>query len=86
MGRTTSTNGDVDGSHEGDIWVVKLNAARNIEWQKHLGGSGSEEAHSIQRTSDGGHIVAGYTSSTNRDVAGNHGGWDAWVVKLGLTI
>jgi hypothetical protein len=86
VGNTRSSDGDVDGYHGDDIWVIKLNASRNIEWQKHLGGSGYEEAHSIQRTSDGGYIVAGYTDSNNRDVAGNHGGRDAWVVKLGLTI
>ncbi|MDR2523483.1 MAG: Ig domain-containing protein [Synergistaceae bacterium] len=57
-----------------------------VEQQKCLGGSGDDRADSIQQTSDGGYIVAGYTSSTNRDVVGNHGSYDAWVVKFGLTI
>jgi hypothetical protein len=88
-GSTQSTDGDVTGFHLGnygspDVWVVKLNASGNIEWQKCLGGSGQEYADSIQQTSDGGYIVAGYTQSTDGDVDGFHGGdsTDAWVVKL----
>jgi len=53
-----------------------------IGWQKSLGGTGNEEAASIQQTSDGGYIVAGYTASTNGDVSGNHGSDDYWVAKL----
>lgn len=53
-----------------------------IEWQKSLGGSGNDYANSVQQTADGGYIVAGYTSSNDGDVSGNHGGDDIWVVKL----
>jgi len=53
-----------------------------IEWQKSLGGSGNDYANSIHQTADGGYIVAGYTSSNDGDVSGNHGGDDIWVVKL----
>ena len=51
-------------------------------WQRSLGGSGWDSAESIRQTSDGGYIVAGWTASTDGDVSGNHGGTDAWVVKL----
>jgi len=57
-------------------------AAPSIEWQKCLGGSGGEVAFDIRQTSDGGYVVAGYTNSNDGDVSGNHGGNDAWVVKL----
>lgn len=53
-----------------------------IQWQKSLGGSGSEYAYSIIQTTDGGYMVAGYTSSTNNDVTGNHGSEDGWIAKL----
>lgn len=33
-------------------------------------------------TNDGGYIFAAYTASNNGDVTGQHGGGDAWVVKL----
>ncbi|MDR2522181.1 MAG: hypothetical protein LBC93_00540 [Synergistaceae bacterium] len=77
-GFTQSTDGDVVGYHGGyvpDVWVVKLNALGDILWQKCLGGSDYDEASSIQQTGDGGYIVAGFTQSTDGDVAGLH--WSA---------
>ncbi|MBC8643570.1 hypothetical protein H9W95_04315 [Flavobacterium lindanitolerans] len=56
-----------------------------IEWQKSLGGTGNDYANSVHQTADGGYIVAGYTSSNDGDVSGNHGGDDIWVVKLTAT-
>lgn len=80
---TTSNNLDVSGNHGGyDFWVVKLSSSGDIQWQKALGGTGDENVYSIQQTSDGGYIVVGDTNSNNGDVTGNHGGYDAWVVKL----
>jgi uncharacterized delta-60 repeat protein len=84
-GHTSSTNGDVTGNHGGDAWVVKLSSTGNLQWQKCLGGIGYDEAQSIQPTSDGGYIVAGYTQSNDGDVTGNHGDYDVWVVKLSNT-
>ena len=82
-GQTYSNDGDVSGNHGGsDAWVVKLNSSGNIEWQKCLGGTGWDWENSIQQTSDGGFIVAGYTNSNDGDVSGNHGSKDYWVVKL----
>ena len=65
-----------------EAWIVKLNASGDIEWQKHLGGSGGDEANSIQQTDDGGYIFAGYTTSNDGDVVGVHGLGDLWIVKL----
>ena len=85
-GFTLSSNGDVTGYHGGqDAWVVKLSATGAIIWQKALGGTGSDVANSIQPTTDGGYILAGYTQSTDGDLTGNHGLYDAWVVKLSST-
>ena len=82
-GQTYSNDGDVSGNHGyDDAWVVKLNSSGDIEWQKCLGGTNDDRAYSIQQTSNGGFIVAGYTSSNDGDVSGNHGYWDTWVVKL----
>ncbi|GAB6286767.1 MAG: hypothetical protein STSR0009_29700 [Methanoregula sp.] len=82
-GYTKSTDGNVDGNHGSiDYWVVKLDRNGNILWQKCLGGTGNDYAHSIQQTADGGFIVAGYTNSNNGNVTGNHGSIDYWVVKL----
>ena len=82
-GHTLSNNGDVTGNHGSyDYWVVKLNAAGNILWQKALGGTGNDIAHAITASADGGYVVAGYTASNDGDVTGYHGGNDYWVVKL----
>lgn len=82
-GWTSSNDGDVTGYHGNwDFWIVKLNSLGTIQWQKALGGSSTEIAHSIHQTTDGGYIVAGYSHSNNGDVSGNYGGADYWVVKL----
>jgi len=89
IGTTSSYNGDVSGYHDdttqflGDYWVVKLNTNGAIQWQKCLGGTDFEEAHSIQQTTDGGYIIAGRTVSNDGDVSGNHSFQDDyWIVKL----
>ena len=56
--------------------------APKIEWQKTLGGTKADNAGCIKQTNDGGYIVAGSTASNDSDVSGNHGGTDAWIVKL----
>ena len=60
-----------------------------IQWQKCLGGSDRDYAGSIQQTSDGGFIVAGYSCSNDGDVSGHHGtpgdSTDYWIVKLDST-
>lgn len=82
-GRSYSRDGNVtlnNGIY--DYWIVKLTSTGTIQWQKSLGGSSSDEAYSIQQTSDGGYIVAGESYSKNGDVTINYGNSDIWVVKL----
>ena len=82
-GNTLSNDGDVSGYHGySDFWVVKLNSAGNLQWQRTLGGSSLDFAYAVQQTNDGGFIVAGFTESTDGDVLGNHGDKDVWLVKL----
>ena len=89
-GYSNSNDGDVTGHHGitgryldiPDAWVVKLDAKGNLTWQKSLGGSQEDNAHSIVQTSDGGYIIAGYSKSNDGDVTGNHGGADYWIIKL----
>jgi hypothetical protein len=58
-----------------DIYVVKLDSGGNVQWTKTIGGSFDDEAHSIIQSSDGGYVVAGWTSSFGP-------GSDIYVVKL----
>jgi hypothetical protein len=46
-----------------DIILIKTDANGNVQWAKTYGGTYWEEAYSVQQTSDGGYIVAGYTRS-----------------------
>ena len=82
-GTTLSNNGDVSGNHgERDYWLVKLSTTGEIIWQKCFGGPEREIATDIQLTADNGFIMSGYTQSTTGQVSGNHGGQDAWIIKL----
>src|SRR6185295_6310511 len=82
-GLASSTDGDVTGNHgEVDYWIVKIDANGNIEWQKCYGGSGQEQAQSIEQTTDGGFIIGGISNSTDGDVSNNHGLFDYWIIRL----
>ncbi len=60
------------GAGNTDIWVLKIDSAGNIQWQKTFGGSDWDYAYEIQQTTDGGYVLVGTTYS--------FGG--AWVIKL----
>ena len=96
VGFTLSNDGDVAGFHEGlqfggtptDLWVIKTDAAGQLQWQRSLGGKGREIGYSIQLTKDGGYIITGEANENDGDVTGYHTGTlfphtpDLWVVKL----
>ena len=84
IGTTKSIDGDVTGNHgSDDIWVAKLSAAGELEWQKCFGGEYSDTGSSIIETNDGGYIFCGITFSENTgDISGYHAGGDVWVVKI----
>ncbi len=83
-GTTSSTNGDVSGNQGyTDYWIAKLDATdQHIIWQYCYGGTNEEVCNSSVQTTDDGFILAGYSSSTNGYVTGNHGYPDYWVIKL----
>jgi hypothetical protein len=58
-----------------DIFLIKTDANGNVQWAKTYGGTGWDEASSVQQTSDGGYILAGYTSSFGA------GGDDIFLIK-----
>ncbi len=84
-GFTTSSDGDLsdNGNNGGeDIWVVKIGADGDIEWDKNYGGAGDDNGFFIKETSDGGYIIVGSTTSSDGDVGENYGGSDVWVIKV----
>jgi hypothetical protein len=46
-----------------DVYLIKTNAAGEVEWSKTYGGTGIDTCFSAQQTSDEGYIMAGYTYS-----------------------
>ena len=55
----------------GDLWLIRTNGAGDALWTKVYGGDGIDQGNAVQQISDGGYIVAGYTTSAdgrNRDL------------------
>jgi hypothetical protein len=81
-GRTESNDGDFSGLSGSngslDAFVIKLNTAGTVEWQKFIVGaaSSSEIATKIELTNDGGYIFTGETLTLGTTKN------DGWVVKL----
>ncbi len=63
------------GANTRDVVLVKTDANGNVQWAKIYGGTDWDEARSVQQTSDGGYIVAGYTRSFGA------GGGDLFLIK-----
>lgn len=85
-GYTKSNDGDITFNHgDNDIWLCKIDASGELSWEKSYGGSMSDgltRPKSLMQTYDGGYIFIGYTKSEDGDISSNHGGNDAWVVKI----
>lgn len=75
LGETNSTDGGVIAGFGGtkDIWLLKLDAAGNLQWQKRYGGTGLDIGNHIEIASDGGYLIAASSSSNDGDIRGNHG-------------
>lgn len=79
IGTTGSNDGDVSvpGFTQGGTWIVKLDAAANIVWQKIYGVDVQGYGYSICQTNDGGYAFSGLDY-----YHGNHGWADMWIGRL----
>ena len=46
-----------------DVYLAKILSSGAVDWEQNIGGGQKDRAYSVQETSDGGYIIAGYTAS-----------------------
>ena len=69
-GMTESNDGDVSGNHgSGDVFVVSLSPAGDVEWVLVWGGSGSDEGLDVIESINGEILIVGMTGSSDGDLA-----------------
>ena len=73
VGTTTSL-----GAGNKDIWLHKLDASGNVEWQNTFGGDALEYGFDVVPVSDG-YVFTGSTSSYGTEF------YDLWILKVDLT-
>jgi hypothetical protein len=69
-GRTTSF-----GALGYDFYLIRTDSSGDSLWTRIYGGSGTDHGYAVSQTSDGGYIVAGYTTSYGA------GDWDFYLVR-----
>lgn len=82
-GFANSMDGDVTSIKGGvDLWLVRLDSAGHLKWQKTYGGTAIDLANDIIQTKDGGYAVVGSSTSGDGDLTHNNGGRDGWIFKI----
>jgi gliding motility-associated-like protein len=66
----------------GDAWVVLLDGSGNVLWQKAFGGTDSDGISDAVKTTDGGYLLCGGSSSADGIVCPTHTRNETWLVKM----
>ncbi|MBN2535876.1 MAG: hypothetical protein JXB88_23550 [Spirochaetales bacterium] len=64
------------GEGKGDAYLIKCNAAGEIEWDKTYGGPENDQVYTLAKTKDGGYVAAGKTESYGS------GKRDVYIIKV----
>lgn len=70
------------GTNGANLVIAKLDSNRHTEWTKVYGGTGADAYAVAVEVAGGGYAVLATTSSNDRDVTGNHGEADMWLLRL----
>lgn len=70
-----------------DYWILKMDSAGEIEWQRTIGGDQDDYLNDAKQTQDGGYILAGSSSSgiSGEKTEPSRGDSDYWILKLSST-
>ena len=86
----SGASGDKSQSSQGgsDYWIVKSTADGTKQWDKRLGGSGTEELRNLIITSDDNYLLCGRSDS---DISGDktqssRGSNDYWLIKIAADV
>ena len=68
---------------EGDYWIIKLDKAGKIEWEKNFGGKADDHLRTLALTSSG-YLIGGESRSerSGNKTAGIEEGTDLWLISL----
>jgi len=73
-----------DNKGKNDIWLVKIDAKGNFEWEKSYGGEGDDRLVKVQQLFDGSYLIIGTTNSSKSVDKHDekYGGLDYWILKV----
>jgi uncharacterized repeat protein (TIGR01451 family) len=87
-GDESSTDYQCVGNHGAeDFFLTCVSPKGQLLWQKVIGGSNPDggsyniNTSKVKNAADGGFFFGGATQSNDGDISGNHGGWDAFIMK-----
>lgn len=65
-----------------DVLLIHLDQNGDTLWTKLIGGAGSDRLSRVRSISTGGVILVGFTTSSTGVFAGNHGGYDGFMMRI----
>ncbi len=82
-GSSRSSDGDVSSNQgQNDAWILKVDGAANIQWQKTIGGSDIDFVYDAIQLNNGTIVAAGESNSSDNNIMINKGFTDLLLIQL----